>query len=161
MTKLELFYIKLVADVIVEVFMFWGYQVTIGSSKKSESYYIDVNLGTPRNPEFFKIRVADHTLPAGWRYHNFDVDIYTVSSRKGAYDHVIFLKLMAETLGKKISDVITGIPWENSDKVRYARNVYPLGYFNNYRIPPTLDRPKWVITWGSKCRLTRSDPVTG
>ena len=78
----------------------WGYHVQWNPSEDSESYYINVNLGTVEEPKALHIRISDHSVSPGRKWIFFDTDLYCSYERMGATSYIKFLTKLSGELDK-------------------------------------------------------------
>ena len=91
---------KAISCYISRVIVNWGYYARWNSSDDSESYYLNVNLGTIEEPKALHIRISDHSVPPERKRIFFDMDLYCSYERSGATSYIKFLTKLSEELDK-------------------------------------------------------------
>ena len=76
----------------------WGYFCRFNKSDCSDSWYLNINLGTKENPNAIHVRIANHT--ALRETAQFHYDICTSKNRNGAMNYIKFLFAFAKQQGK-------------------------------------------------------------
>lgn len=85
---------------LVSVIRNWNYPVFWNRSEDSESVYIHVCLGTRETPQWFRIRISEHSVPPKNVWITFNMDVYSGFEREGAISYIKLLSKLAEDLAK-------------------------------------------------------------
>jgi hypothetical protein len=87
----------------------YGLYVRYNHSSKSESCYLNINLGTHEAPNAIHVRISNHPAPWYNKAVRFDYDICVSRFRPGALTYIKFLSQFARQRGKPVPSAIRAI----------------------------------------------------